>query len=209
MYTPAAFREDRPDVLRRLIRTHPLATLVTGGARGLIANLVPFVLVESSNGDVLRAHLAKANEQVASLREGSEALVIFQGPAAYITPAWYASKKEHGKVVPTWNYIVVQVRGTPQVMDDKDWLLAQINALTTLQESGRADPWAVADAPRDYVDAQLRAIVGVEIPIGRIEGKWKASQNQPAANQAGVVRGLRESGAEQMAQIVEAHARGD
>lgn len=209
MYTPAAFREDRPEVLRDLIRTHPLATLVTGGASGLIANLLPFVLVETPNGDVLRGHLARANEQVASLREGGEALVIFQGPEAYITPAWYASKKEHGKVVPTWNYVVVQVWGTPRVIDDKDWLLAQINELTTLQESGRRDPWAVADAPADYVEAQVRAITGLEIPVARIEGKWKASQNQPAANQAGVVRGLRQSAAEQMAAIVEGYARGD
>lgn len=203
MYTPAAFREDRPEVLRRLIRSHPLATLVTGGANGLIANLVPFVLTTTADGDVLRAHMAKANDQLASLREGGEALVIFQGPEAYISPAWYPSKQEHGKVVPTWNFVVVQAWGTPVVIDDPAWLRAQIHDLTTLQEGGRDDPWAVADAPADYIDAQVRAIAGLEIPVSRIEGKWKASQNQPQANRHGVVKGLRESASDAMADIVE------
>jgi transcriptional regulator len=118
MYTPPAFREDRPEVLRELIRSHPLATLVTGGSGGLIANLVPFVLAKTSEGEVLRAHMARANEQFSSLREGAEALAVFQGPQAYISPSWYATKKEHGKVVPTWNYVVVQVWGRPQVIED-------------------------------------------------------------------------------------------
>jgi transcriptional regulator len=209
MYTPPAFREDRPEVLRALILAHPLATLVTGGAGGLIANLVPFVLATTPQGDVLRGHMARANEQLASLREGGEALVIFQGPEAYITPSWYATKKEHGKVVPTWNYVVVQVWGRPRVVEDPQWLLAQINELTLSQEGGRHDPWAVADAPEDYVAAQIRGIAGLEIPVSRIEGKWKASQNQPEANRQGVVQGLRESAADAMAKIVEERARGD
>lgn len=209
MYMPPAFREDRPEVLRDLIRTHPLATLVTAGTGGLIANLVPFILVTTSRGDVLRAHMARANEQLASLREGGEALVIFQGPEAYVTPSWYPTKKEHGKVVPTWNYAVVQVWGTPRVIDDPEWLLDQIMQLTESQESGRPDPWAVTDAPDAYIAAQLRAIAGLEIPVSRIEGKWKASQNQPEANRQGVVQGLRESAAEAMAKIVEERAGGD
>jgi transcriptional regulator len=203
MYIPSAFREDRPEVLKELIRAHPLATLVTHGSAGLIADLVPFVLVTTAQGDVLRAHMAKTNEQFVSLREGCETLVIFQGPAAYITPAWYATKREHGRVVPTWNYVVVQVRGTPHVVEDPDWLLAQINELTDRQEARRGAPWAVADAPEDYIASQIRRIAGVEIPISRIEGKWKASQNQPEANRHGVVRGLRESGADDLARIVE------
>jgi len=188
MYRPPAFREDRPALLHAAIRAHPLATLVTHGPSGLTANLVPFTLVE---GDLLRAHLAKANPQLADLRAGGEALVIFQGPQAYVTPAWYPSKQEHGKVVPTWNYILVQARGRPRVIDDAGWLRAQIDALTALQEAGQPEPWEVTDAPPDFVAAQLKGIAGVEIPIDRIEGKWKASQNQPEANRAGVVAGLR------------------
>lgn len=209
MYAPPAFREDRPDVLRALIRAHPLATLVTAGADGLIANLVPFVSAATAQGDVLRAHMAKANDQLASLREGGEALVIFQGPEAYITPAWYATKPEHGKVVPTWNYVVVQVWGRPQVIEEPEWLLAQINELTRSQEGGRREPWSVTDAPEDYIAAQIRGIAGLEIPVARIEGKWKASQNQPEANRQSVVQGLRASGADEMAKIVEDRARGD
>jgi len=193
MYRPPAFREDRPELLRAAIRAHPLATLVTHGAAGLTANLVPFTLVPGEDGaDLLRAHLAKANPQLADLRAGGAALVIFQGPQAYVTPSWYPSKREHGRAVPTWNYILVQAHGRPRVIDDDAWLRAQIDALTTLQEAGRDDPWAVADAPADYVAAQLKGIAGVEIAVERIEGKWKASQNQPAANHEGVVAGLRE-----------------
>ena len=192
MYRPPAFREDRPELLHAAIRAHPLATLVTHGASGLAANLVPFTLVPGENDpDLLRAHLARANPQLADLRAGGEALVIFQGPQAYVTPSWYPSKREHGKVVPTWNYILVQAHGRPRVIDDADWLRTQIDALTKLQEAGRADPWAVTDAPPDYVAAQLKGIAGVEIAVERIEGKWKASQNQPAANREGVVAGLR------------------
>ena len=209
MYTPPAFREDRPERLRELIRAHPLATLVTSGSNGLVANLVPFVLVETAEGDVLRAHMAKSNDQISSLRETAQALVIFQGPEAYITPAWYATKKEHGKVVPTWNYVVVQVWGPPQVIDDVDWLRAQIDELTDQQEQRRVDPWAVTDAPASFISAQLRGIVGLEIPIARIEGKWKVSQNQPEANRRGVVRGLEEVAAADMAQMVAERGRGD
>lgn len=192
MYRPPAFREDRPELLHAAIRAHPLATLVTHGPSGLAANLVPFTLVPGENGpDLLRAHLARANPQLGDLRAGGEALVIFQGPQAYVTPSWYPSKREHGKVVPTWNYILVQAHGRPRVIDDADWLRAQIDALTAQQEADRSEPWAVTDAPPDYVAAQLKGIAGVEIAIERIEGKWKASQNQPAANREGIVAGLR------------------
>jgi transcriptional regulator len=207
MYVPPAFGEERPEVLRALIRAHPLATLVTTGAEGLTANLAPFILAEIPDGDVLRAHMARANDQFDALRAGAEALVIFQGPQAYITPSWYATKAEHGKVVPTWNYAVVQAWGTPRVIDDADWLLAQVTALTTAQESVRAEPWAVTDAPETYVAAQLRGIVGLEIPIRRIEGKWKVSQNQPEANRRSVVAGLRDAAQDDMASLVEERSR--
>jgi transcriptional regulator len=208
MYRPPAFREDRLDVLHALIESHRLATLVTQGTDGLNANLIPFTL-DAKRGDrgVLRAHMARANDQLAALREGGEALVIFQGPEAYITPSWYASKREHGKVVPTWNYVVVQAWGTPQVIDDPEWLHVQINELTRAQERARTEPWQVADAPADFVAAQIRGITGIEIPIARIEGKWKVSQNRPEADRRMVVAGLREGGdMDEMADVVEERA---
>lgn len=211
MYRPPAFREDRLEVLHALMRAHPLATLVTAGTRGLEANLLPFtVAADGSPKGVLRAHLARANEQVAALRAGGEALVVFQGPEAYVTPSWYPSKHEHGKVVPTWNYVVMQARGTPRVIDDPDWLRDQIETLTAGQETARPVPWRVGDAPEPFVAAQLKGIVGLEIPIERIEGKWKVSQNRPEADRYGVVDGLRRDGsADEMARLVgERIARG-
>ncbi len=195
MYRPAMFREDRPEILHALMRAHPLATLVTAGSQGLEANLLPFLLAEVDGAWVLRAHLGRANGQLAALREGGPALVIFQGPDAYVSPAWYPSKAEHGKVVPTWNYATVQARGTPRVIEDAAWLRAQIEALTGQQEAGREAPWQVGDAPQDFIEATMRAIIGLEIPIDSLEGKWKVSQNRGEADRAGVVAGLRREGA--------------
>ena len=194
MYQPSAFREERLKTLHELIRSHPLATLITAGAGGLIANLVPFILADTGGKGTLRAHIAKANDQVAALKAGAETLVVFHGPEAYITPSWYPSKKEHGRVVPTWNYAVVQVRGTPRVIDDAAWLRTQIDALTSTQENRRSEPWKVTDAPEAFIEGQLRAIIGIEIPILTIEGKWKVSQNRSAADREGVYEGLQEEG---------------
>jgi transcriptional regulator len=205
MYRPRAFREDRIDVLHALIRSHPLATLVTVGPEGLEANLLPFI-VATDRGEkgVLRAHLARANDQVASLREAHEAMVIFQGPEAYITPSWYASKSEHGKVVPTWNYVVVLAWGRPHVIDDAEWLRVQIDELTRAQERARPEPWNVTDAPEEFIAGQVLSIIGLEIPIARIEGKWKTSQNRTIADQESVAKGLRaERVSEAMASLVE------
>lgn len=202
MYQPSYFKEERLEVLHALIRSHPLATLVTAGTAGLIANLVPFVLVETGGNGVLRAHLAKANDQVNALRAGDQTLVVFQGPEAYITPTWYASKNEHGRVVPTWNYVLVQVRGTPRVIDDTAWLKAQIGVLTSQQEDHRASPWKVSDAPEPYIEGQLKAIIGIEVPILSIEGKWKVSQNRSDADREGVCEGLRREGLKDMANLV-------
>jgi transcriptional regulator len=203
MYCPPIFREERLAILHAFVRTHRLATLVTAGSAGLMANLLPFTLVMAGENGTLRAHLAKANEQVDSLREGSESLVIFQGPQTYITPSWYTSKAEHGKVVPTWNYAVVQARGTPRVIEDNDWLRAQIGDLTATQESSRATPWKVSDAPEDFVSAQLKAIIGIEISIKHIVGKWKVSQNRSPADRQSVCDGLRgEAVSDEMAQFV-------
>lgn len=126
MYNPPAFREERAEVLRDAVRSHPLATLITSGSAGLIANVLPFNLRMTAKGDVLCAHLAKANDQLADLKLGAQALVIFQGPQAYITPSWYPTKKQHGKVVPTWNYVVVQAWGVPKIREDRDWLFHQL-----------------------------------------------------------------------------------
>lgn len=203
MYRPPAFREDRLDVLHTLIERHRLGTLVTYGPNGLTANLVPFSL-DRTRGErgTLKAHLAKANEQFADLGAGAEALVIFQGPESYITPSWYPSKLEHGKVVPTWNYVAVEARGRPVVIEDPAWLLAQISELTAAEEGERPAPWAVSDAPEPYVAAQLKGIFGIEIEIARIEGKWKASQNRPEPDRAGVAEGLSAEGETAMAALV-------
>ncbi len=191
MYQPASFREDRLDVQHALIQAHPLGLLITAGAGGLMANPVPFQLDPTAGATgTLRAHLARANPQWRELATLDECLVVFQGPQAYITPSWYATKQETGKVVPTWNYAVVQVWGRPRVIEDPAWLLEHLHSLTRGQEATRAAPWGVDDAPADYVAGLMQAIVGLEIPIARMDGKWKMSQNRPAVDQAGVVEGL-------------------
>jgi transcriptional regulator len=190
MYRPPAFREDRIEVLHAAIRAHPLATLVTAGPSGLEANHIPFLIEEGGPFGVLRGHLARANGQLEALRAGAEVLVIFQGPQAYVSPAWYATKAETGKVVPTWNYVAVHCWGAPRVIDDAAWLRGLIGRLTRSQEELRPEPWAVEDAPADFIAAQIKGIAGLEIPVARIEGKWKASQNRSDADRAGVAAGL-------------------
>ncbi|GLV23993.1 FMN-binding negative transcriptional regulator [Sphingobium sp. Cam5-1] len=208
MYRPPAFREDRPDVIRTAIRAHPLGTLITAGASGLIVNVVPFILKTTPNGDFLQAHLAKANEQIADLREETPALVMFQGPQAYVSPSWYPTKLEHGRVVPTWNYVIIQVWGTPRIIDDTAWLSRQLDELTTIHEQERAEPWSVTDAPDDFLAGQMKGIVGLEVPVDRVEGKWKASQNQPLPNRLGVEQGLRAEGLVELAEEVAARSNG-
>lgn len=194
MYCPALFREESLDTLHGVITAHPLATLITAGANGLIANLIPFSLHSGSEYGILRAHLARGNTQLDDLQAGAETLVVFQGPDCYVTPSWYPSKAEHEKVVPTWNYVVVQVRGKPQVIDDAGWVQAQVEQLTTNHENGRERPWKISDAPNDFIATQLKGIVGIEIPILSIEGKWKISQNRLPADRLGVIDGLRTEG---------------
>ncbi len=202
MYQPPAFREDRLDVQHDLIRAHPLGLLITAGPGGLVANPIPFLVAAAPPFGVLRAHLARANPQLDDLRAGAACLVVFQGPQHYVTPSWYASKAEHGRVVPTWNYATVHAWGTPLVHDEAPWLRRQIEDLTDRSEQARAQPWAVDDAPADFVAGQIKGIVGLEIPIARIEGKWKVSQNRPPADRAGVVAGLQAQGAIDMAGLV-------
>ena len=197
MYQPPAFVEDRLAVQHALIREHSLGLLVTAGPAGLQANHVPFLLdAEDAERGTLRAHLARANPQMRELAEVAECLVVFQGPQHYISPSLYPTKRETGKVVPTWNYITVHAWGRPRVIDDARWLRQQIEELTRHKEESRVAPWKVDDAPETFVAALIKGIVGLEIPIARIEGKWKVSQNRPANDQAGVVAGLRGGGAD-------------
>jgi transcriptional regulator len=193
MYLPSHFTESRPQVLREFIAAHPLGLLVTQNrAGGIDANTVPFFLDpgDDATPGVLRAHVARANPLWKDMRDDVDVLVVFQGPHGYVSPGWYPSKAEHGKVVPTWNYVMVQARGRLRAVEDKAWLRAFVTRLTDHHEGGRAAPWAVTDAPADFVDSMLGAIVGIEIPLGSLVGKWKVSQNRSAADRAGVVQGL-------------------
>lgn len=191
MYNPTAFRQDDLTELHRQILDCRLATVVSQGANGLQASHLP-LLLEPGEGQygTLYGHFARANPQWRDLAEGAEALVIFQGPEAYISPSWYPAKAEHAKVVPTWNYIAVHAQGRAEVFEDGERLLQLVSRLSDRHEAGRAQPWAVSEAPRDYLDAMLRAIVGFALPIERLEGKWKLGQNRSAADQAGVREGL-------------------
>ena len=207
MYLPSHFEETRIEILHGLIHAHPLGALVTFDADGLNANHIPFE-IDPDPGPLgtLRAHVARANPVWHEFSGKVEPLVIFQGPHSYITPSRYQSKKETGKVVPTFNYIVVHAYGTMRVVEDADWLRKFVGGLTDRFESARAQPWAIGDAPEDFIAMQLRAIVGIEIAVTRLIGKWKASQNRPAVDQKGVVAGLRESDdavAHAMAAVVE------
>jgi transcriptional regulator len=195
MYQPPHFREDRLDVQHDLIRSHPLGLLITSGPGGLMANPIPFLIDSgASERGTLLCHMARANPQWRELAAVEECLVVFQGPQDYVTPSWYATKRETGKVVPTWNYAMVHAWGKPAVIDDPDWLRRQIESLTQAREASRPEPWQVDDAPAAFVTAQIKGIIGVEIPIGRIEGKWKVSQNRPEPDRAGVAAGYREQG---------------
>jgi transcriptional regulator len=191
MYEPPFHREDDLARQHALIAARPLGLLVSNGAEGLVANAVPFLIdPAASKLGTLRAHVARANGQWRDLVAAPDVLVVFQGPDHYISPSWYATKQETGKVVPTWNYVMVQARGRAKVIEDDAWISRQIAALTSTQESHLKKPWAVGDAPADFIAMQRKAIVGIEIEILDMRGKWKASQNRSAADRAGVVAGL-------------------
>ncbi len=197
MYQPPHFREDRIEVQHDLIRAHPLGLLITAGPSGLLANAIPFVIdPDTSERGTLRAHLSRGNPHWRELTAVEQCLIVFQGPHEYITPSWYPTKHEHGKAVPTWNYVTVHAWGRPAVIEDAGWLRRHLEDLTLLKEGTRPKPWLVSDAPAPYLAAQMKGIVGVEIPIDRIEGKWKVSQNKLEVDRAGVVAGLRNEGGE-------------
>jgi transcriptional regulator len=193
MYLPSHFEESRPEVLHELVRTHPLGLLITLGTGGLQANPMPFILDADPAGGpgILFAHVARANPVWREARTDVESLVVFQGPQAYISPSMYPSKAATGKVVPTWNYVIVQARGSLRVVDDAPWLLRLVTRLTHRHEAARAVPWEVSDAPADYIATMLRAIVGIELTLTALTGKWKVSQNRSAADRDGVAHGLR------------------
>lgn len=205
MYIPKHFEETRLDVLHALMRAHPLGTFVTRGPSGLSVNHIPFHLdLADAPLGVLRGHLSRANPVLRDLSD-EEAVVAFQGPNAYISPSWYPSKHAHGKAVPTWNYTVVHAHGRPRLVEEADWLLRHLGALTHEHESDQALPWKVSDAPREFTERLLQAIVGVEIPVARLCGSWKVSQNRPLADRLGVAAGLtsrEDPRARAMAQLV-------
>ncbi|MEO6743569.1 MAG: FMN-binding negative transcriptional regulator [Caldimonas sp.] len=196
MYLPAHFDEKRLDVLHALVRRHPFGLLVTQTADGPSANGIPFILDPDGAAGLgtLRGHVARANPVWREAATDVPSLVVFQGPDAYVSPGWYPSKAEHGKVVPTWNYVMVQARGRLRAIDDPAWLLQLVTRLTERHETPRSAPWAVSDAPADYVQTMLRAIVGIELELTSLSGKWKVTQNRPAADRAGVVDGLKAVG---------------
>jgi transcriptional regulator len=220
MYLPSHNVQSDPDRLRALITAHPLGAWVVSGDDGLVANHVPFLLEEhgpetpssTDSGNqpriTLQGHVARANPVWRALPGRSPTIVMFQGPDAYITPAWYPSKAAHGKVVPTWNYAVVHAEGIARAIEDRAWIRAHVERLTALHEAGNERPWAVKDAPADYLETMLGAIVGIEIVVTRLTGKWKVSQNRPVPDRVGVVEGLRrkgDAGARAMADLVAEH----
>jgi len=195
MYIPEAFREDRPEVLQAFIARHPLGALICTTPDGLTANHIPMMLtIEAGGRSLLRGHVARANDVWKSLAPDSPVLVIFGGADHYITPSWYPAKKEHGKVVPTWNYSVVHVHGTVRFTDVKSQSLGYVAELTNRQEGPQSEAWKVADAPARYIDTMLSAIVTFEIAVARLVGKFKANQHRSADERQAVAAALESEG---------------
>jgi len=192
MYTPKHFEQPRVETMHELMRAHPLATLVTLASGGLDANHIPLHLSNAPTPyGTLRGHVARTNPLCRDYAKDLEVLAIFHGPDAYITPSWYATKQEHGKVAPTWNYAVVHAHGALRIIDDAAWVRSHLEALTDCHEANFPKPWAVSDAPPEFTEKLIGSVVGIEIVISRLSGKWKVSQNQPEQNRAGVIEGLR------------------
>lgn len=191
MYVPRQFQEQRPDILAGAIRSIQFATLVTPGADGLQVSHVPMVLKQAEDGAwTLESHVARPNSHWALAGTEAASVAVFQGPQAYVSPSWYATKREHGKVVPTWNYIAVHAHGRLEAVEDQAWLLAHLDDLTDANEAGRAHPWEVSDAPADFVHGLTRAIVGLRMPVSRTEGAWKMIQHRGEGDRLGTIDGL-------------------
>jgi transcriptional regulator len=191
MYIPKHNQETRVAVMQALMVSHPLATLVTLGARGLFASHIPMVFDnDGSEFGVLKAHVSRANAQWRDFTPAVDALAIFAGHQHYVSPSWYSEDGEHAQQVPTWNYAVVHAYAPLKVIEDGQWLLAHVNRLTNIHEAGFPVPWRVSDAPEDFIASLLKGIVGLELPIQRLEGKWKVSQNRTETERQGVIEGL-------------------
>lgn len=204
MYNPKHFANTRVEEMHDLIRRHPLAVMVTLTASGLDANHIPLEIDPTpAPYGTLRGHVARANPVWRDFSREVPALAIFRGADAYITPSWYRTKRESGKVVPTWNYVVVHAHGPLRIIDDREWLRRFVSGLTDRHEASRSNPWKITDAPADYIDQMLGAIVGIEIPVARLEGKWKASQNRPVYDRDGVIEGLLEQRGDAAVAMVE------
>jgi transcriptional regulator len=201
MYNPPAFKEDRPETQHEFIRAHPFGLLISAGIDGLLASPIPFHLVSDDAPAQLHGHVSRANMQWRSL-DGQDVLIVFQGVHAYVTPSWYRSKAEHGKVVPTWNYAMVQARGQVRVIEDREWLRRHVALLTSDHETPRAEPWRVTDAPDDFIESHIKGIVGLEVTVRQMEGKWKVSQNRAIEDRIGVAEGLAGEGQHAMSTLV-------
>ena len=193
MYNPSPFKQEDDQQLKGFIAQYPLATLVSINSSGLEANHIPLYFIEDAGKPLLRGHIAKANPLWKEVADKSQVLTIFQGPQSYISPNWYPSKKEHGKAVPTWNYAVVHLSGEISFINDNAWKLDMLNTLTNKSERHQAAPWTVADSPEGYIERQMAGIVGIEISLSSMHGKWKMSQNRSESDHQGVVDGLSES----------------
>ena len=190
MYIPQHFEEKRPDVLARAIRDIQFALLVTAVDGEYLASHVPMVLKQADGAFTLEAHVARPNRHWTVLGSKPASLAVFQGPQAYVSPSWYETKRQHGKVVPTWNYVVVHAHGALEVVEEQDWLLAHLGDLVAANESRREQPWAIADAPAEFIHGMTRAIVGLRLTVDRLEGKWKMIQNRSEADRRGTLAGL-------------------
>ncbi len=198
MYRPAPFREDDLENQLDLVRANPLGLIISQSSQGLLADPVPFLVEHDGQGQLtLRAHLSRANPHWQALQAGQECLVVFQGAEGYISPGWYETKRQTGKVVPTWDYAAVQMWGIPTVTESPTWLRQQLAGLTALHEGKQPQPWHIEDAPAEYIAANIKGIIGIEIAVTRREGKWKMSQNRTPADIDGVIAGLRAGDAAQ------------
>lgn len=190
MFTPKKFKQLDVDLMVEAIRDNPLGSLISHSDFGLVADHLPFVYQQTEAGAALIGHIARVNELWKNIPEGADVLVLFHGPNCYISPSYYPTKMVHGRAVPTWNYVVVHVRGTIHFSHQSAWNRQALTMLTEAHEATRSDAWTINDAPSDYVDKMLSAIVGIEIQIQEITGNWKLSQNQPVQNRQGVISGL-------------------
>ena len=195
MYVPKQFREERPEVLTAAMQDIQLASLVSYFEQDYHVTHLPMVARSGDDGLVLESHVARANPHWKALREPHHSIAIFQGPQAYVSPSWYASKREHQKVVPTWNYIAVHASGSLEAIEDGDWIMRHLNDLTDANEKRREHPWKMDDAPSDYIEGMVRAIVGLRLRVSHVVGSWKMIQHRPQSDRQGVIDGLRDTGA--------------